>query len=357
MQDSGMQDSGMQDSGMQDSGAQDSLVFDQLRVLSLAEGFFESSVLFALLRSHVFEHIGEGAASSAELAEKLGARPETLARLLNAGVALKILDSEDGRVFRIAGPFRSVLVQNAGTSYLGDWLLNLEYFRDALAHLDEAVLTSSPVAAFLEDAQGKREHTRQFTLAMHNYASLRGVELVHFLDTTGCHTLLDVGAGPGTYSFHLAEVNPDLQLYLADMPEVLEVARDVATSFRIKKPVTYLGLDLRVDDIEGTFDIILVSNTFHMLGESESRRLLSRLYPLVNQGGSLVVQAQYLDDNRLGPRWAVLLDLIQLCITESGHNHTVGETKLWLEESGFTDIEYCPMTLTNTNSFLRGWKR
>src|SRR6266852_302431 len=114
---------------MQDSGAQDSLVLDQLRVLSLAEGFFESSVLFALLRSHVFEHIGEGAASSAELAEKLGARPETLARLLNAGAALKILDSEDGRVFRIAGSFRSVLLPNAGTGYLGDWLLNLEYFR------------------------------------------------------------------------------------------------------------------------------------------------------------------------------------------------------------------------------------
>jgi hypothetical protein len=341
---------------MQDSSAQDS-VLDQLRLLSLAEGFFESSVLFALLRSRVFEHIGEGEVSSAQLAEILGARPETLARLLNAGVALKILVSEEGQVFRIARPFRSVLLPSAGTGYLGDWLLNLEYFRDALARLDQAVLTSSPVAAFLEDAQGEREHTRQFTLAMHNYALLRGRELVHFLDTTGCHTLLDVGAGPGTYGFHLAEANPDLQLSLADVPEVLEVAKGVATSFRISKPVTYLGLDLRVDDIEGTFDIILVSNTFHMLGEYESRRLVSRLYPLVSHGGSIVVQAQYLDDNRLGPRWPVLLDLIQLCITESGRNHTVSETKLWLEESGFTDVEHCPMTLTNTNSFLRGWKR
>jgi SAM-dependent methyltransferase len=341
---------------MEDSSMQDSLVLDQLQVLSLAEGFFQSSVLFALLRAGVFEIIGEGAASSTELAERLGARPETLARLLNAGVALKTLDSEDGLLFRTPESLRSVLLPNS-TSYLGDWLLNLEYFRDAFAHLDEAVLTSSPVAAFLEDAQGEQKRTRQFTLAMHNYAVLRGRELVHFLDTTGCHTLLDVGAGPGTYSFHLAEANPDLQLYLADVPEVLEVARDVATSFRISKPVTYLGVDLRVDDIEGTFDIILVSNTFHMLGEAESRRLLSRLYPLVSHGGSLVVQAQYLNDNRLGPRWPVLLDLIQLCITESGRNHTVGETKLWLEEAGFTDVEYCPMTLVNTNSFLRGWKR
>ena len=334
----------------------DSLVLDQMRVLSLAEGFFQSNVLFALLRLNVFEHIGEGAISSAELAGKLDVRPETLVRLLDAGVALKILESQDGRIFRIDGSFRSVLLPSAGTSYLGDWLLNLEYFRDALAHLDEAVHTSSPVAEFLEDAKGEREHTRRFTLAMHNYAVLRGRELVRHLDTAGCQTLLDVGAGPGTYAFHLAEANPDLQIYLVDVPEVLEVAREIAKSFRISKPVTYLGLDLRVSDIEGTFDIILVSNTLHMLGETESRRLLSKLFPHVAPGGSLVIQAQFLDDNRMGPRWPVLLDLIQLCITESGRNHAVGETRAWLEDSGFTDVEYYPMTLTNTNSFLRAWK-
>jgi SAM-dependent methyltransferase len=334
----------------------DSAVRDQIQALSLAEGFFQSNVLFALLRLNVFEHIGEGAISATELAEKLDVRPETLARLLNAGVVLKILDSQDGRTFRIHGPFRSVLLPSSGTGYLGDWLLNLEYFRDALAHLDEAVAKSSPVAEFLEDAKGDREHTRPFTLAMHNYALLRGRELARYLDTAGCHTLLDVGAGPGTYGFHLAEANPDLQLYLLDVPEVLEVAQDVAKSFRISQPVTYLGLDLRVSDIEGTFDIILVSNTLHMLGESESRRLLAKLYPHVSPGGSLVVQAQFLNDNRLGPRWPVLLDLIQLCITQSGRNHSVSETKAWLADAGFTDVEYCPMTLANTNGFLRAWK-
>ena len=91
---------------------------------------------------------------------------------------------------------------------------------------------------------------------------------------------------------------PIFKLYLVDVPEVLEVAREIAKSFRISKPVTYLGLDLRVSDIEGTFDIILVSNTLHMLGESESRRLLSKMFPHVAPGGSLVIQAQFLDDNR-----------------------------------------------------------
>ncbi len=77
----------------------------------------------------------------------------------------------------------------------------------------------------------------------------------------------------------------------------------------------------------------------------------------MNPGGSLIIQAQYLRDDRLGDRWPVLLDLIQLCITSEGHNHSVAETKAWLEEAGFTDIEYVPMMPWNTNSFLRGYKR
>jgi hypothetical protein len=54
---------------------------------------------------------------------------------------------------------------------LGDWILNLDYFRDALARLDEAVLTGRPTldpAGHLGDDQSD---TREFTFAMHNYAS------------------------------------------------------------------------------------------------------------------------------------------------------------------------------------------
>jgi hypothetical protein len=110
------------------------------------------------------------------------------------------------------------------------------------------------------------------------------------------------------------------------------------------------------EEIPGSYDIILVSNAIHMLGEKANRKLVSRLYRSVNPHGSLVIQAQYLRDDRMGGRWPVLLDLIQLCITADGRNHSVGETRQWMEEAGFNNIQYCPMTLLNTNSYLRGYK-
>ena len=329
---------------------------DQIQVLSVAEGFFESSILFTLLKLKLFERIGEESKTLDELAAELGAQPETLARLLNAGVVLKLLESRDGVNFRVASACRSVLLPSAGENYLGDWIRNLDYFRSALARLDEAVLKSAPTVDPWAHLGADADQTREFTLAMHNYASLRGKELAHFLDTRGCRTLLDLGCGPGTYAFHLGRRNPELHLYLLDLPGVLEVAKEVQKRYALENEVHYLPLDALKDEIPGAYDLILVSNTLHMLGENASRQLIKRLYPSVNPGGSLVIQAQYLRDDRLGGRWPIFLDLIQLCITSNGRNHSVEETRRWLEEGGLTSIEFCPLSVYNTNQFLRGYK-
>lgn len=328
----------------------------QIEILSLAEGFFQSSILFALLKLKVFERIDGGSATLQELAAKLDARPETLARLLNAGVVLKLLDSKDGVRFSLSQISRSVLSPSSGEQYLGDWVRSLDYFCAPLLKLDEAVLRSGPTIEPSAHLGGDRESTRSFTLSMHNYAALRGKELADYLDTSGCLSLLDLGCGPGTYAFYLGMRNPDLGLYLADHPVVLETAREIQARYPLKNDVRYLPLDALKDDIPGSYDVVLVSNVLHGLGERASRALIRRLYDSVNQGGSLVIQAQYLRDDRLGGRWPVFLDLIQLCVTESGRNHAPEETRQWLEEAGFRDVEFRSMTLLNTNSYLRGYK-
>lgn len=322
----------------------------------MAEGFFQSSVLFALLKLKIFERIDTGSKTLQELAVELGARPETLSRLLSAGVVLKLLESKDGVIFSVAPACRTVLSPSAGDYYLGDWVRSLDYFCAPLLKLDEAVLHSEPTVEPSTHLGGDRESSRSFALSMHNYASLRGKELADFLSTEGCMSLLDLGCGPGTYAFHLGMHNPRLELYLADHPVVLETAREVQARYSLKNKVHYVPIDAMKDNIPGSYDMVLVSNMLHGLGETASRALIKRLYKSVNHGGSLVVQAQYLRDDRLGGRWPVFLDLIQLCVTENGRNHAPGETKRWLEEAGFKDVKFCGMTLLNTNSFIRGYK-
>ena len=329
---------------------------NQLEILSIAEGFFQSSVLFALLKLRIFEIIGEEYKTLNEIAGVVDTRPETIARLLNAGVVLKLLQSDDGVTYQVAPSCRSVLLPSAGDNYLGNWLRNLDYFRSALSKLDEAVFQSGPVVNPSTHLGNDKNQTREYILAMHNYASLRGKELARFLNTDKCNTFLDLGCGPGTYAYNIGLRNADLTLTLLDFPDVLDIAKEVKEKYPLTNKIEFLPLDAVRDEIPGSYDIILVSNMLHMLGEESCCDLIKRLYKCVNVGGSLVIQAQYLNDDLLGKRWPILLDLIQLCTTEQGRNHTFKETRQWLKGAGFRNIEFCEMTLLNTNSYLRGYK-
>lgn len=333
------------------------LMRDQINVLTIAEGFFQSSVLFALLNLRIFERIGEDSKTAAELGVELGSRPDTLARLLNAGVVFKLLEIRDGSHYTLTPLSRAVLLPTAGENYLGDWIRNLEYFRAALANLDEAVLKSRPTVDPAAHLGGDEHQTRNFILAMHNYAALRGKELARYLDLRQSETLLDLGCGPGTYAFQLAMRNPHLKIVLLDLPRVLEVAREVQQRYPLTNEIQYLPADALRDEIPGTYDVVLVSNTLHMLGEDASRKLIQKLHASVQPGGSIVIQAQYLRDDRRGNRWPVLMDLLQLCLTPAGKNHSVSETKQWLEDAGFSNPQFCSMTVFNTNSYLRAYKK
>lgn len=333
-----------------------SVKINQVKALSIAEGFFESAILFALLQLRVFELIGEGARTLEELAGDVKAEPATLKRLLNAGVLLKVLEFDGGAGYRVAKSYHDVLIPSAGSNYLGNFILNLAQLREPLMKLNKAVLDSAPTVDPSSLLGSDKEQTREFTLAMHNYASSSGEELAEILDTSKCSTLLDLGCGPGTYAFYLGMKNPELKIHLLDFPGVLEIAKEIAVEFALENEVVYTPADVFKDDIEGSYDMVLISNTLHMLGERVSRELINKLYGVINKGGSLVIQARFLREDRTGDRWPVFLDLIQLCITEEGRNHTIQETRKWLEYAGFVNIEYDPMSVFNANSLLRAYK-
>ena len=328
---------------------------NQVRVLSQAEGYFDSAVLFSLLRLGLFEIIGPGSLSLEELSKQVEADPELLSRLLRAAHANGLIDLSPQGAYRIPSELQPVLLESGGPAYVGHWLRHLDDAHQALFSIDQVVTRKREPTRLGDHFWYHSGDYEGFSMAMHTYAASRGNELSSFLDLSSAKSLLDLACGTGTYSYLLGKSHPHLRLVLLDLPEVLAVARKVAKDYDLTNPIEYVAADVLSDPIPGTYDAVLVSNALHLFGESASRQLLHRIYTHLNPGGSVVVQAQFLEESGRS-RWPIMLDLILLSTSPAGKNHSTDQAVEWLEEAGFQKIEIQPMSLFNVNGFVRGYK-
>jgi SAM-dependent methyltransferase len=318
--------------------------------MEIAEGFLSSSVLFALVRLGLLERLVDGPRSVADLARGSGAAADRLGRLLGAAVGLGLVEQErDGYVLpeTLRDAFRS-----DGPSYRGHWLRLLDEFRAPMGRLEEAVRAEGgrAEAAFWNR---DRDSVRRHTLAMHDEAMAIGPLLAERLAVDGRATVLDAGCGPGTYAFQLGLRNPDLELVLLDAPAVLEVAAEVAARLGVRNEVRYLPLDLAREEIPKAFDVVLASNVLQCFDDTQRPEVLARLVAATRPGGSIVVHAQHLPEDRRGGRWPSFVDLLLLCTTP-GRNHTLEESREWLERAGCSPVETVRLSAQSAHGYARG---
>lgn len=331
----------------------------QIEVLGHAEKFFESQVLFSLFELGVFAALVDGPKTADELAASIAcdvdgaaARRGALRAILDAAVALRLLRREVDRYTASEGLLAG-LGRKDGPAYLGEWITFLDSFVRPLQRLTEVVRTGEPAYALHGDMNFEPVAVR-LTEAMDAYARTRGIEIADRVDFSGARALLDLGCGPGTYSLAILERNPELRATLLDLPGPIAVCRRLVEQRGMLERVELVAADALTYATDATFDVILISNTLHQIGPDASRALLARCYPMLAPGGRIVVQAQYLNDDRVSPRWPTLLNLIQLVTTSDGRNHTIGETIEWMQGAGYVSIEHVPFAMWNVCSCLIG---
>jgi ubiquinone/menaquinone biosynthesis C-methylase UbiE len=323
----------------------------QVSVLQIAERFFDSVVLFALFETGVLKAMSGGAQSLAALHAHVGGNLDSLRAALDAAVALKILSIRDGR-YAADEAILDCLAREDSPAYLGEWITFLHALAMPLLKLAEVIQTGRPIGAFIEGMGGDSAPARTMTKAMDAYARTRGIEMLDHLDFSTTKRLLDLGCGPGTYSLAIVERHPHVHATLLDLPEPIAQARRLAAKRPAAGQVEFVAADARAYTPSELFDTILISNTLHLIGPVESPQLLKRCYGMLSPGGQIIVQAQYLNDDRTTPRWPTLLNLTQRVASEHGRNHAITETTEWLQQAGFRNVRHVRFSVWNVNSCL-----
>jgi len=181
-----------------------------------------------------------------------------------------------------------------------------------------------------------RQRLHLFQQAMGEAAAVRSRELWTALSRLAEQgTIIDIGAGDGTYLRQFLRRYPRWQAVACDLADVcsrLEV-QDFPEGLRLH-PCNILDpqeLNGLVERYRGSVNLLLFSNICHCYSQAENRTLLRQAGELLTGDGLLLVHDFFRDANSLG----ALYDLHMLVNTYNGRSYSTAETAMLLQEAGF----------------------
>ena len=198
---------------------------DPAVVTDLLEAFRRSKVMFAAVSLGIFDALEERPRPASELAEALSLHPDALARLLDAAVALKLLERR-GDVYANTPAASAYLCKSSPSRLTGYinysntalWKLwgNLEgAIREGTHRWKETFGWDGPIfSSFFRTEDDQRE----FLMGMHGYGLISSPKVVAAFDLGRFRRLVDLGGATGHLAIAACRHYPGLRASVFDLP-------------------------------------------------------------------------------------------------------------------------------------------
>lgn len=325
---------------------------DPMKVMEISSAYWNSFVLHAANGVRVFTHLKDGPLNAADVAKLCGADPRGVELILIACVGLGLLEKE-GELFR-NGPVAETFLVEGGPRYQGGIVTMFESWVEPWTMLKDAVINGRPVVEKQHD-HGE-EATRKYIMGM-LYRGIPQAELLASeVPLTGRKKLLDVGGGPGIFSIIFCQHNAGLQADVLDLPQTLKITREIIDRYQAGNNVNTREGDYSQVPFGSGYDAVLLSSMISQEGPEVIKELIRKAFDAMESGGLLMLQEQFLDDDKKGPLLATLVGINQLIHTPAGRAYSAKEVAAWAEEIGFRDLSYRPLPDPSPFTLITGTK-
>jgi predicted O-methyltransferase YrrM len=309
-----------------------------MRVMELASAYWDSRVIHAAHRLNVFTLVDGKPLTVAELAEQTGASERGLELLLIACCSIGLLH-RDGEGRYANTPLADTHLVEGRPRYQGGIVKMFDEWYEPWIGLEEAVRAGKPVVEKQHD-HGP-EATKAYIYGMHWRGVAQAQLLSKVIDGKGRKRMLDIAGGPGTFTLHMCVENPGLTGTVLDLPQTLEVTKEIIGHYQMTERVgTQVGNYLDDDSFGENYDIALMSSMLNQESPEVLKAILTKAKAALNDGGLMIVQEQLLDDDKNGPRLPAVIGLNQLIHTPGGQNYCGREIMDFMEAVGFADVHY-----------------
>ena len=314
------------------------------RELSLAEIFqlgyyWETKILLTAVRLDVFSALDGKPKSVSDIAVRLKVHASTLALLLNALVALRLLTKE-GELFGNSATAEKHLVRHS-PHYIGHLLLLHDAEWTNWGKLEETIRSGKRLVdrhVFETDP----ELGTNVLAVLHRIGQQSGPDLAKRLQLSGPIRMLDLGGGAGTNAIAFCQVYPDLTATVFDLPATLRLTEKTVKDAGLESRIALRPGDFNADSLGGPYDLVLMSDILHYQTFETNGALVKRVFSHLAPGGRLIIKDRFLDETGTGPAWTTAFAVHILVNTQQGGCYTCADAMQWMKDAGFssaTEIE------------------
>ena len=311
------------------------------RLLGLGMGFWGAKALLSAVELGVFTRLGRGRAGLAELTRDLGLHQRGARDFLDALVAMKLLEREDG-VYGNA-PDADFFLDRAKPSYVGG-LLEMANARlypswGRLTHALRTGLRESEnpdEADFFGALYADPDRLHGFLAAMSGVSAGAAAAIAAKIPWKEYESFVDVGAGQGMVPATIARVHPHLAGAGFDLPAVGAIFEEFVARQGLSDRLRFIPGDFFTDELPPA-DVIIMGHILHDWNMDEKLILLAKAHQALPKGGLLVVYEALIDDARRENAFGLLMSLNMLIETPGGFDYTGADCQRWMREAGFAE--------------------
>ncbi len=303
-------------------------------IMELATAFQRSRPLLTAFELGLFTTLTEDARTSEETADALGTNPRATDRLMNALVALGLLEKRDGRFSN--APLAEAYLVKGRPEYLAG-LGHTNHLWNTWSRLTDVVRSGEPAVAAGVDDRGD-DWLRPFIAAMHFRAKQSASEVVGLLDLDGVSRILDLGGGSGAYATAFARAGRGISAVVFDLPNVVPLSKMYIAQEGLAAEVTTATGDYLTAPLGGGFDMVFMSAVVHSNSADDNRLLMRKAAGALKPRGQIVVQDFLIGEARDGPLLPALFALNMLVGTTEGDTYTESEVRSWMREAGCQSV-------------------
>ncbi len=312
------------------------------QLFDLCAGFVYSQVLLACVRLQLFEQLTEGPLALVPLAARLGLSPRAAATLLDAAVALELIERRDGGCYGLsvlgaavlANPGLAAMIEHHRVLY-GDLaeperLLRgddgppaLSRFWTYAEHADPAQLTPQQVA----------EYSTLMTASQRLIAD----DILDAYPIQRHRCLLDVGGGEGNFVRAAAARAPDLRVLLFDLPAVSARAQIGIEQDGLATRAQAFGGDFKAAALPAGADVVSLIRVAFDHSDETVLALLRAVHAALPAGGTVLLAEPMADVTGAEAMGAAYFGFY-LWAMKGGRPRSAAQLRGLLESAGFQGV-------------------